>query len=67
MFDNSLEPSDRNNADISLNQVRDGLASLTHRVGEIEILLNRKVPLFRTRLIGPSASPSARRKPARGK
>ena len=33
MFDKSLEPSDRNNADLSLNHVRDGIASLTHRVG----------------------------------
>ena len=43
MFDNTPIPSDRNNGDLSLNQVRDGVASLTHRVEQIEALLSRKV------------------------
>jgi hypothetical protein len=43
MFDIAPTPSDRSSPDLSLNQLRDGLASLTHRVGEIESLLSRKV------------------------
>jgi hypothetical protein len=65
MFDNSSFPSDRNSGDFSLNQVRDGLASLTHRVGEIESLLSRKVFFVLHRWIDLSALEFARKKPAR--
>ena len=43
MFDSTPIPSDRNSSDLSLNQLRDGLASLNHRVGEIESLFSKKV------------------------
>lgn len=33
MFDSTPMSSDRNSPDLNVNQLRDGLASLTHRVG----------------------------------
>ena len=51
MFDNSSLPSERNHNDLSLNHLRDNLSSLTHRVGEIESILSRKVSPNRNRWI----------------
>jgi hypothetical protein len=33
MFDSTPMSSDRHSPDLTVNQLRDGLASLTHRVG----------------------------------
>lgn len=43
MFDNSPILSERLSSDLTINQLRDGLSSITHRVTEIEALLSRKV------------------------
>jgi hypothetical protein len=43
MFDQSSLPSERTKQEQNLNQIRDGLVSLTHRMGEIEALLSKKV------------------------
>ena len=51
VFDNTPSLSERSNADLSLNQLRDGLASITHRVGQIELLINKKVEPFICRWI----------------
>jgi len=43
MFDKSVLPSERTAGEQNLNQLRDGLSSLTYRIGEIESLLSKKV------------------------
>ena len=43
MFDKSALPSERTAGEQTLNQLRDGLSSLTYRMGEIESLLSKKV------------------------
>lgn len=44
MLDKSFLPSERTMGEQTINQLRDGLSSLTYRIGEIESLLSKKVP-----------------------
>ena len=45
--------------EVTLNQLRDGLSSLTYRMSEMELLLNKKVP--QVQADRPSGVPGHRR------
>lgn len=62
MFDNSPIPSERNTVDLTFSQLRDGLSSISHRVAEIESLLNKKVRILLQRWIVLSVSLFAKKR-----